>query len=431
MGYAYYMSTTLQYPRDALVEWLKSKRPLDPEAMKLLGELVDTLFFASLGREEGHLARVHIIYSPDGARGVEQTREAGPFNGVGPQPSWHVIPFEPRPLTAKALVKLTPAALLHRTAVIAGPHDNELHILGLARRINDCDGGNLLIFSAPEPGCVVLSSAGEELFRYEQGRFVPPADTVPLWNALTEDGLIKTALETSCSSLIEELASLNGSTLPTSEIFWPLKHLIETMVATGHGGLIAMLADDSTDARPVYQIPEQDRALLGRRLRAYLDARQRAWKALRQARTGNAAADVDGDMEDDMEDTLSDALADSEVEKAKRSLDSMIESVGYLTAMDNALLLGPDFAVLGAGYPVPVPGDEIPVVHHAKDLHGDKGAPYDLDQHGSRHRAAATFAHQNSGGLVFIVSQDGPLHCMLRPPGEDHVLVWKLRLPVI
>jgi hypothetical protein len=100
-----------------------------------------------------------------------------------------------------------------------------------------------------------------------------------------------------------------------------------------------------------------------------------------------------------------------------------------LTALDNALLLGPDLKVIGAGYAVPTPDADTPRVHIAQDLQGTPGDVYDINQHGSRHRAAAWFAVNNPGGLVFLVSHDGPLRCLIRPSKDEKtLLLWNLRL---
>ncbi len=79
-------------------------------------------------------------------------------------------------------------------------------------------------------------------------------------------------------------------------------------------------------------------------------------------------------------------------------------------------------------YGLPTKAD-TPPVHVAQDLQGTPSRDvYDINQHGSRHRAAAWFAFNNPGGLVFLVSHDGPLRCLIRHPKEEKTLLWNLRL---
>ena len=121
------------------------------------------------------------------------------------------------------------------------------------------------------------------------------------------------------------------------------------------------------------------------------------------------------------------SAADEEERTAKEALDSLIANIGQLTALDNALLLGPDLKVIGAGFAVPTEA-VTPTVHVAQDLQGMPGGVYDINKHGSRHRAAASFAYNNPEGLIFLVSHDGPLRCLIRPPKQEKTLLWNLRL---
>lgn len=185
---------TLKYPRDALRDWWQEYmgHPPPEGGFGHLGNLIDTLFFASLAREEGHPALARIVYHDDGVQGLERTREHADFDSSqGPALAWTVIPFHPIRLTVNALVKLTPAAHVERTAIIVGPHDGQLHILGLARRSKSTDGGDVWVFSAPEPGFIVVHRAGGEIFRYERGQRLSPEQKFSLWKILHTDGLVK------------------------------------------------------------------------------------------------------------------------------------------------------------------------------------------------------------------------------------------------
>ncbi|MCY1077319.1 putative sensor domain DACNV-containing protein [Archangium lansingense] len=399
---------TLKYPRDALLDWWQEYRGPPPPEGRHFGHLIDTLFFASLAREEGHPALARIVYHEDGVQGLERTREQADFHSPQePALAWTVIPFHPILLTADALVKLTLAADVERTAIIVGPHNDQLHILGLARRSKSTDGGNVWVFSAPEPGFIVLHRAGEEVFRYERGKRLSPKQKFSLWEILHTDGLVRKTLETVCQNLVRTLTKASFFPFPNSDVSSLLFDLINTMVSTRHGGLIAILAKEpSTAKKPVYPLSHHQ-SLLSELLRRATTAKTRA---LDLAFKPEASA------------------ADEEARTAKEALDSLIANIGQLTALDNALLLGPDLKVIGAGYAVPTKA-VTPTVHVAQNLQGTPGDVYDIDQHGSRHRAAASFAFANPGGLVFLVSHDGPLRCLIRPSEEkETILLWNLRL---
>ncbi|MFY0570061.1 putative sensor domain DACNV-containing protein [Archangium lansingense] len=410
---------TLKYPRDALEDWRQEGRGPPPPEGGHFGDLIDTLFFASLAREEGHPALARIVYHEDGVQGLERTREQADFHSPQePALAWTVIPFHPILLTVDALVKLTPAADVERTAIIVGPHNDQLHILGLARRSKSTDGGNVWVFSAPEPGFIVLHRAGEEVFRYERGKRLSPKQKFSLWEILHTDGLVRKTLETVCQNLVRTLTE--ASSFPNfpwmdSGVSPLLFDLINTMVSTRHGGLIAILAKEPSTA------PK-----LSYSLSPHLSLHSELFRQAKRAQT--RAVDLAlNRLPDDHSNHEEEMAADEEARTAKEALDSLIANIGQLTALDNALLLGPDLKVIGAGYAVPTEAD-TPTVHVAQDLQGTPGGEYHINQHGSRHRAAASFAFKNPGGLVFLVSHDGPLRCLIRPSEEKPVLLWNLRL---
>jgi hypothetical protein len=407
----------LKYPREALFRWWRSSGLVPEEThARLMGDLVDTLFFASLAREEGQAALARIVYHEHGIQGLERTREhERDDSSSGPELAWSVIPLNPIRFTVKALAKLTPAANVPRTAVVVGPRNGELHILGLARRVKRTDGGAVYVFSAPEPGFLVMHFAGEEILRYERGSLIAPEQKTSLWKALHSDGLIQSALKVTCQKLIQELPPAFYSE-PYDDIANLMFDLINTMVAARHGGLIAIQTSSSAGREPTYPVSLDYRTLLNKRLQDFAAARKHAF--------GVAWARVSQNTPLPEEE----AEAREAEETTKETLASLVENIGRLTAMDNALLLGPELEVLGAGFAVSTPEEQTPTVYEARDPQGTPGPVYDIGQHGSRHRAAVWFAHQNPGGLVFMVSQDGPLRCLIRPSPDSATLLWNLRL---
>ena len=90
------------------------------------------------------------------------------------------------------------------------------------------------------------------------------------------------------------------------------------------------------------------------------------------------------------------------------------EEFGRLTAIDGAVLLNRDLALTAFGVILPV-GSSVPIIE-AANVNGDPSAPVDFDSRGTRHRAAATYAAEHPGSVVFVASEDGHVSGLLREP---------------
>jgi DNA integrity scanning protein DisA with diadenylate cyclase activity len=104
-------------------------------------------------------------------------------------------------------------------------------------------------------------------------------------------------------------------------------------------------------------------------------------------------------------------------------IERVTEELGALTAIDGATIVSSNLALAGFGITLPV--DHRGHVVEALDSNAAQLAPFDLGSRGTRHRAAATYANQHSGSVVFVASKDGPITCMFRPTHHDAVLAWR------
>ncbi len=251
---------SLLYPGRALRDWLQKKRgaSVPEEHLSLLATLADTLFFASLGKEEGDLTRVRLVYHPQGIAGLESIRQHVVIGSARyDRRAWETIPFEGEPdvtsLSVKSLIKIAPIANLPRTTVVVGTVDGALTIQGIARRVEyeliyNTNEDDVLIFHAPEPGYLILSINGTEVFRYEQGRIVSPARRLPLDVLLmSPSSMVNAVLMQICASLRAELAEPRVQWRDTKNwnISEVLYKLVRRMGEMRHGGLIAILPDTS------------------------------------------------------------------------------------------------------------------------------------------------------------------------------------------
>lgn len=432
----------LQYPGEALRSWLRqfAKTPVAEPTLRLLVVLADTVFFASLGREEGEATRVRIAYHAQGLPGLQAVRETVFIGGVrGHRQAWETLPLEPKSsitdFSVEALVKLAPAAHLPRTAVVVGPRDGKLRIQGLARRVEytefHAEGEeDVFILHAPEPGHLVVSTQGREVFRYEQGAPVPPGRRVALHDLLFhEDSAVRSALLEQCAGLVESLPKVQPLMGGNREWYVSnaVQGLIRKMGALHHGGLIALLPKqhdmERFRTRGKYSLPQEQGSLLRERLKRFVQARADLINGAWRAEAGRAAGT---EAPEDPESKK--AAAEHDDKSTESDFHALVESIGQLTAVDNALVLGPELEVLCAGYQIAIPRSGPPQVFEARTLQGRPGPHYPISQHGSRHRAAAVFANQHSGAIVFVASQDGPVRCLHRPPGKKKVLLWSLLL---
>ena len=86
-----------------------------------------------------------------------------------------------------------------------------------------------------------------------------------------------------------------------------------------------------------------------------------------------------------------------------------LKSVGYLAAVDGAVLLNSQLRVLGFGAFVNIPDQQEKVAHLS--AHGvEMVEPRQLG--GGRHRSALQFCHENAPAAAIVVSEDGRITVM-------------------
>ncbi|WP_147450142.1 putative sensor domain DACNV-containing protein [Corallococcus carmarthensis] len=401
---------SILYPRDHLQEALKLRAPTwlkQPDLVKALGDILDLLFFASLSTEEGESIRVQVAI-PTGHT-IEDIFDTSEFRDPGepPQHAWLPIPIIPQPLNIDTLIKLSMATSFGRTSLVITPDESAgLQITGIARRNPKTNGGDALRISASAPGALSLVFGDTEIMRYERGQLANPAP-----NIFYTDGLVRQAIRSSLKNLLADVKD---------QILMPgyigdrvFDRLVRGMSATGRGGLILVhpqTALDHDTEPPKYGLSDPN--ILASKIHSYFGT-SKTWL--------NTVF-----REEDEESSEERARAHNERVLAESIVDEITDDVSRLTAMDGALLLGPDLQIFGAGFKVSK-SYTFPL-YEVFDVTGQSVAPeaYSLDTHGTRHRAAAAFVTA-TGGLAFIASQDGPLKCLLND--GNRILFWKIRFP--
>jgi hypothetical protein len=418
------MTTTLARPGEILsVPVTASQFEVDAETIKLLATLADCVFFTSLIPEEGQTVRVAVVYHQQGAEGLAGVYDASPYE-EDPPLTWDVTSFRPIPLSAATLAKFSRGLEYGAQLVVIGRKEDALYIEGVARRLPRTDGGDVLRLAAPRPGVLAFERGFRELLRFEDGKQVPSALDV-----IGQTGPIRAAIGAITKDPSrEELFSKTDSAI---------RRLIQKMRATRAGGILALLPEEPKEAvlsDIVYR--RNDSRLLSMRIRDEWDRRCDIINDMfRNALTedNEASGLQDRNAMRDITDAISnrDAMRDA-ADVASERLEAAINDVAQLSAIDGAVLAGPagpGLAIYGAGYKIPTPKESEESKENvvlALDVAAERTTPYDIRQHGTRHRAAVSFAHVNPGGVAFVCSEDGPVKCTLRI--GDHVALWPVRI---
>ena len=399
-----------QYPREAL-----GLRPEDEP----LGQLVDTLFFASLGTEEGEPTRVRIVYHKEGIEQLKRVNDAVPVGGGNKmRPAWEVIPFEASEgiteFSVEDIRKIAPAVDLPRAFVVVGVRaDGHLVIQGVAYRLEYTfykpDGEDDLVFLyTKKPGHLTLTYQMRSA-TYEDGRWTQGVLLDHL--VLRESSIVRAAIQHMCMTLITEMA--NG---PKDIVFEVVRDLVRKIATMPHGGLIAMSPTSLVGAGK-YQLSPGSRTILSAKIKNYAEG------CVYQGARLFEPPPVNDDEQIDM------AIEHETLRIAQESLELIVAGIAQLAAVDKALLIGPNLEVICAGFEINFAASAYESVFEATTVEGDLSARYPIERHGSKHGAAASFAHQNPGGLVFAVSHDGAVRCLHRPPSQEKVFLWQILMP--
>lgn len=118
------------------------------------------------------------------------------------------------------------------------------------------------------------------------------------------------------------------------------------------------------------------------------------------------------------------ATSDSpELARLEQSVFEWSRLVANLAAIDGAVVLDKSFSLVGFGAEVSTELASPPRVFRALEVEGQLREPYDIENVGTRHRAAYRFVHGHSKGLVIAVSQDGGITFVAKPDTE--VVFWE------
>jgi Probable sensor domain DACNV len=169
-----------------------------------------------------------------------------------------------------------------------------------------------------------------------------------------------------------------------------LKYLLERLDREGGGALVVFVPQSSM--QDALQHAELAWAATGSlELRRLLSARIRHEKAVKEREW----------------------LSPSCVTKAQALMRSRLDALARLACLDGAVLLSPDFELVGFGARLRAP-EWGGTVMEGPDGFGGGGRPFDASRLDARHAAAAAYVGAVPGAVAFVASAEGPIRALAR-----------------
>jgi len=358
----------------------------------IIVQLLTTVFFAGLETYEGERNPIGVAFL--GGSQADFIIPDGAEPGGGFLYQWKIMQFDsPRPFAVRELVKLAVAGVDRRIySAVRVLEDGSLGITGLAREGQNADSDALIKIIASSPGCLSIRRGRDLLLGYERGTILTGGEEL-----VFAAGPVRRALETTARD-----AGLDGDAV--SDYLDAVRSIVREMAAHGRGGIVIISHED----QPQVAASAPYKMALDSSLAALL-------RLVGRIKWTSGAVDS-GAGNPPFGHLLRNALL-TEVER-------VIEEFGALTAIDGAILLNRDLALIAFGVILPV--GRPTAVAQAVDAEGQHGRIIDLGSRGTRHRAGVTYAARHPGSVVFVASEDGQVSCLLRSSTQHQVRLWRL-----
>lgn len=376
---------------------------------KVLGNLLDAIYQASLLREEGEEVRCRVIFAPPQEfRNLLATKEN----------SLMVVTFrEPVTLTAHYVRKLSAAAGFYRSLLAASvdPSDGELKIWGIVntgtRWVNRVSGSRpddlplppRLVVQIRGPGHLIVASGDDRIFEVSGGVLLADGFDPFLSRWLPER--FRTVKDKLMEAIQLEQAADVGQECRICDHFMKsvaqsvIRRAIGLVRTRGHGGMLAYICEQEDAAalasrwfrfRVFFQQDEGTRRF-GRLIVKLIE---------RLITIGQARGLAVVTWEDYQR------VLDAEVQDLDDALVEFSHVLADFMSVDGALVLDRSFRVIGFG--AEILGDShVSEVHRALDLEGNRTVLEPADASGTRHRAAYRLVSGMPDVIALVVSQDG------------------------
>jgi hypothetical protein len=370
-----------------------------------IAQLLTTTFFAGLETHEGEHNPVGVVFL--GRSAVDTVIMEDADVGGLPLYRWKILRFvSPRPFEARELVKLAVTSSHGRIYVAVGVIDpHTIAITGLAREGITVGPDPFVKIVASRPGCLSIRNGRDLLVEYERGTIL----TVGVGQVLSS-GPLHHALVT-----IARTAGVDDDVI--AHYLDAVAFLVREIVAHGRGGILIISADEhpSVAESAAYRM-ERDSSLATLLRLAWRTGLRRDTQPL-QPPLGEPSPPVR--RADNT--AFGQLLHNSFLAEAER----VVEELGRLTAIDGAVLVNRELALVAFGMILPV-GPPVAVVQAADGEDTSTMTQVDISSRGTRHHASVSYAADHPGSVVFVASEDGQVSCLFCERPGERVRLWRL-----
>ncbi|HEY2407916.1 MAG TPA: hypothetical protein VGI10_18035 [Polyangiaceae bacterium] len=418
------MSRLHAYPPD-LARYVEDHWPDGrtlPLSRALLGEALSIAFQASLTSEEARPTRFRLLLTS-----VDQLPEAGsPDHGA-----LRLRFDQSRPFTADELRRLSPSTPFETALIGAHAEKGKLRIWGIAHSgpawLAPSSGGRSQvpiwthdpIVHVTGPGQLAVRCAGQLIGALERGLVVDAMMDVfdSEWlPALFTDERERVRAEHAARQATTESPTLVEHSLVGRVGQHMLRRSIQLVRAARHGGMI-LVVDPAPEAGATH--------FDGLRLKYRFDQdepshRYRTLLLQILERVAAATSKASATWSDFAQD------ASPELGRLEHSVFELSRVIANLAAIDGAVVLDKRLGLVGFGAEV---SPELPTptrVWRALDTEGLTLAPDDLENVGTRHRAAYRFVQDHPRGVAIVISHDGGVSFVANR--DNHVVFWEQSL---
>lgn len=419
------MLTFASYPPDLaqyVVDQWPATSPLSV-SYEHLCEVLSVAFQASLTLEETRPIRFRLLLS---------NAEALPKSGA-PNVGVLRLSFDhSRALTAEEIRRLAPATPFESSLIGVHAEQDRLRIWGVAHSgpawLAPTWGGRGVvpiwthdpIVHVTGAGQLAVRSAGKLVGRLERGVLV---DTT--MDVFESEWLVAAFAREREAIRAEHAASQAATASPTiasgSLVGLVSQHMLRRCIQVirggRHGGMV-LIAD--TSCALAGENTTTDLKGLRLKYRFVDDEPSKRYRSLLSSILHRVAA-VSSNATADWSDFA--ANESPELERLERSVFEWSRLIANLAAIDGAVVLDKRFALVGFGAEVSSELASPARVFRALDVEGFRREPRDIENVGTRHRAAYRFVHGHPKGLAIVVSQDGGVTFVAKR--EEGVVFWE------
>jgi hypothetical protein len=382
----------------------------------LLCEALSVAFQASLTSEEGRPTRFRLLLTP-----LADLPEGGVPNEGALR-----LRFDPsRSLHADELRRLSPSVPFETSLIGVQVEDEKLRIWGFAHSgpawLAPSWGGRSVvpnwtydpIIHATGPGQLAVRCAGALVGGIERGELVDALMDV------FESEWLPTLFAVERATVRAEHAALQASSSAPTMVDdslvgrvgqHMLRRAIQLVRGARHGGMILMA--NTTGPRGIdglrlkYRFGQDEPS---HRYRTLL------FQILEAVATGTPKASVG----------WPDFVADESAALARleQAIFEWSRLVANLTAVDGAVVLDKRLGLIGFGAEVSAELPSPTSVWRSRDTEAHEREAYEIENVGTRHRAAYRFVHDHPQGLAIVISHDGGVTFVANRGGE--IVFWE------